>query len=214
MWSHFVRGDSSKVLWGSGRERLWIETHLPAGRPAVVEKENPVRPESNRLEEQMWWWTSLSGRGKVFIGPGLEICPLTEECSSLGWFGVVLVLHHGKDPAMIQHCCLSWTSRPCCVAELTSVCFFLRIHQTVDSATPNVPTISLMIFVFLTAERLTVSLATAEACHKWNTLQTFYLLNRWRNDKGKVQTCTWNTFWVLSLVFWPYPLSLYAAWTV
>lgn len=162
------------MLWGSGRERLWVKTHLPAGRPAVVEKENPGRPESNRLEKQMWWWNSISGRGKVFIGPGLEICPLTEECSSLGWLGVFL--HHGKDPAMIQHCCLSWTSRPCCVAELTSVCFFPQNPPNCWFSHSQCSNHLSDDFSFFTAEWLTVSLATAEACHKWNTLRIFYLL--------------------------------------
>lgn len=192
-----------------------VGTHLPAGRPAVVEKENPGRPESNRLEKQMWWWNSISGRGKVFIGPGLEICPLTEECSSLGWLGVFL--HHGKDSAMIQHCCLSWTSRPCCVAELTSVCFFPQNPPNCWFSHSQCSNHLSDDFSFFTAEWLTVSLATAEACHKWNTLRIFYLLKGWRTNKGKVQTCTWDIFWVLSLVFWPHPLSLvsvYAAWTV
>lgn len=199
------------MLWGSGRERLWVKTHLPAGRPAVVEKENPGRPESNRLEKQMWWWNGISGRGKVFIGPGLEICPLTEECSSLGWLGVFL--HHGKDSAMIQHCCLSWTSRPCCVAELTSVCFFPQNPPNCwfsHSQCSNHLSDDFSFFYSWVIDCFT--------CNCRGVSQVEYRRSgRWRTNKGKVQTCTWDIFWVLSLVFWPHPFSLvsvYAAWTV
>ncbi len=58
------------------------------------------------------------------------------ECFSLGW-----MLWKGFS--------LPWTSRSFYVAELTRAFFFLRMYQTVDLATPNVPAISLMdCFVF------------------------------------------------------------------
>ncbi|KAJ8267879.1 hypothetical protein COCON_G00130510 [Conger conger] len=31
-----------------------------------------------------------------------------------------VLLYHGKDPAIINRCCLPWTSGPFCVAEFTT----------------------------------------------------------------------------------------------
>ncbi len=68
-----------------------------------------------------------------------------EECSSLGWMLWRVFLYHGEDSPIIHHSCPPRTSRPFYVAELTSAfCIFLRMKQTVDLATPNVPAISLM----------------------------------------------------------------------
>ncbi len=53
-------------------------------------------------------------------------------------------LYHGEDSLIIHHCCPPWTSMPFYIAELISAFFFLRMYQTVDLATPNVPAISLM----------------------------------------------------------------------
>ncbi len=53
-------------------------------------------------------------------------------------------IYHGEDSLIILLCCPLWTSSPFYVAELTRVFFFLRMYQTVDLATPNVPAISLM----------------------------------------------------------------------
>ncbi len=53
-------------------------------------------------------------------------------------------LYHGEDPPIIHRGCLPWTSRPFYVAEHTSAFFFLRMYQTVDLTTMNVPAISLM----------------------------------------------------------------------
>ncbi len=65
-------------------------------------------------------------------------CRLIVDCRERAF------LYHGKDSQIIHHCCPLWTSRPFYVAELTSAFFFLRVYQTVDLATPNVPAISLM----------------------------------------------------------------------
>ena len=97
------------MLWRSfgkwnvrgSEEECWFKKHLHAGRPAVAA--------SDVMVKQHKW----SRRGVFWDMP---------TCSSSGWFGVFL--DHGKDPAMIQHRRLSWTSRPRCVAELTSVFFF------------------------------------------------------------------------------------------
>ncbi len=68
------------------------------------------------------------------------------------WLDVVnhIFLYHGEDHLIIHHCCPTWTFRPFYVAGLTSVFFFfLRMYQTVDLTTPNVPAISLMdLFLF------------------------------------------------------------------
>ncbi len=59
------------------------------------------------------------------------------ECYYLPW----------EDSLIIHHFWPPWTSRPFYVAELTSAFFFLRIYQTVDLATPNVPAIYLLDFL-------------------------------------------------------------------
>lgn len=70
--------------------------------------------------------------------------PTSGACASLGCCEGVF-LNHGKDPAIIHHCCLLCTARLFCVTEFTSAFFSpIRMYQTVDLATPNVLDISLM----------------------------------------------------------------------
>ncbi len=90
------------------------------------------------------WWThlvksSLDCRHWQWHIYLLESVLLLTGCYERGF------LYHGEDPTIIHQCCPLWTSRPFYVAELNSAFFFfLRMYQTVDLATPNVPAISLM----------------------------------------------------------------------
>ncbi len=109
------------------------------------------------------------------------------------WLDVVKgFLYHGEDSPIIHHCCPPWTSRPFFMLLSSLVrYFFLRLYQTVDLATPNVPAISPMDLFCFWSITLSVSLVwrapltawygfttTAFKCkwHTTNKLQIFYLL--------------------------------------
>ncbi len=122
-------------------------------------------------------------------------------------------LYHGEGSPTIHHCCPLWTSRPFCVAELSAFFFFfLRMYQTVDLATPNVPAISLMdLFCFWS---LTITCFTSmersfdrmmrvhsNSLHIQMTHleSTPDLLPAWcRNNERIAHTCPWNCFCQLS----------------
>ncbi len=125
------------------------------------------------------------------------------ECSSLGCCERLFLYHLRGRSLWTFHVFLCCWAHWCVIVFLNVPnCWFGHSECSLLSLTDGFVLFwSLTIVCFTCWRDLTAwcgFTATASKCkrHTWNQLQTFYLLNWCRYNKGIARICPWNSFWV------------------